>query len=98
MWPPKRMVSPLVSRTGWFTGGLALVPDRNRNLACRNLAHQLEQVPLVFLRLLDAELVHVLHRLVVFLAEAHGALGRLEAHALHRCDQLLGVGTARLLD
>ena len=41
---------------------------------------------------LDPEVVHALQRLVVLLAEGHLALGRVEAHAFHRGDQLLGVG------
>src|SRR5258706_95447 len=77
---------------------LALVTNGQRNFARRNFAHQLEQVPFVGLRLLDAELVHVLQRLVVFLAEGHLPLGRLEAHAFHGDDELLGVGAAGLLD
>src|SRR6185503_15328613 len=84
--PPKRMVSPRVSRTGCAPAMglsrnvlLALVLDRDRNVAGRDFPHQLQQVPFVGLGLLDAELVHVLHRLVVFLAEGHGALRRLEA-------------------
>ena len=38
--------------------------------------------------------IHRLHRLMVFLAEGHLALGRLEAHAFHRLDELLGAGVA----
>src|SRR5689334_16446330 len=59
----------------------ALVADRQRDILGRDLAHELQQVPLVFLVFLDAELVHRLQRLVVFLAESHDALGRFEAHA-----------------
>ena len=51
-----------------------------------------------FCVLLDPEVVHVLHRLMVFLAEGHLALGRVEAHAFHGRDQLLGVGAAGLLE
>jgi hypothetical protein len=42
------------------------------------------------------EVVHALHRLVVFLAEGHLALGRVEAHAFHGGDELVGVGVAGL--
>ena len=47
---------------------------------------------------LDLEVIHRLQRLMVFLAEGHRALRRLEGHAFHRRDQLLGVGAASLLD
>src|SRR6266496_4395599 len=97
-WPPKRIVSPWVSRTGCVPldmaargrPTLALVADRQRDFVGRDLAHELQQIPLIRLRFLDAELVHGLQRLVVFLAEGHDALGRFEAHALHGGDQFLG--------
>ncbi len=41
--------------------------------------------------------IHVLQRLVILLAEGHGALGRVEAQAFHGGDQLLGIGRAGLL-
>src|SRR5208283_5457877 len=41
---------------------------------------------------LDLEAVHGLQSLMIFLAENHFALGSLEAHALHRLDELLSVG------
>src|SRR5687768_7777884 len=92
-WPPKRIVRAWVSRTGCSTPDpLFLVANRNRQLRGRDLLHQLEQVPLALLLFLDAEVVHRLQRLVVLLAEAHRALGRVEEHAFHRGDQLLGVG------
>jgi hypothetical protein len=61
-----------------------------------NLAHQFEQVPLAGLGLLDAEVVHRLHRLVILLAEGHLALRRVEVHAFHGGDELLGVAGAGL--
>ena len=45
---------------------------------------------------LDLEVIHALERLMVLLAEHHLALRRVELHAFHRGDQLLGVGRLRL--
>src|SRR5690606_1307568 len=48
---------------------------------------------------LDLEVVHALHGLMVFLAEGHLALGRVEAHAFHGGNQLVRVGvTTGLLE
>src|SRR3990170_1264438 len=44
------------------------------------------------------EHVHALQGLVVLLAEDHLALGRLELHALHGRDELLGVGARGFLN
>ncbi len=41
---------------------------------------------------LDAEVIHALERLMVFLAEYHLAFRRIELHAFHHRNQLLGVG------
>src|SRR5688572_22936610 len=100
-WPPKRIVSSFVSRTGCSASGagaaraiaarrgrrrsplaarrpLALVADRDVDVLGRNLAHEIEHVEIVLPVLLDPEVIHRLHRLMVFLAEGHRALGRLD--------------------
>src|SRR5438445_449740 len=91
-WPPNWMLSPVLASTGALGADMsALDGDRHRHLRSRDLAHQFEQVPLAGGRLLHLELVLGLHRLVVFLAESHLALGGVEVHAFHRRDQLLGI-------
>src|SRR5689334_15051479 len=98
-WPPKRIVRSRVDREGCdaWSAMSALVLDRQRHFGGRDLAHQFQQVPLVLLVLLDAEVVHRLDRLVVFLAEAHGALRGLEAHAFHGRHHLVAVLRVRRL-
>src|SRR5437899_10437471 len=67
--------------------GSTLVADRHAHLFRFDLAHELGHAPGEGRVHLDLEVVHRLHRLVVFLAEGHLALGRVEAHALHRADE-----------
>src|SRR5664279_4477419 len=97
-WPPKRIVSSLVSSMATPCGAArdrsALVLDRDVHLFRLDLVDQLGDAPLERRIVLDPEVIHRLHRLVVFLAEGHLALGRLEAHAFHGLDELLGVGVA----
>src|SRR6185436_5862549 len=71
---------------------LPLIPDRNVHLLRSYFTDQLRHAPGERRVDLDLEVIHRLHRLVVFLAEGHLALRRLEAHALHRADQLVGGG------
>src|SRR5882672_9370329 len=92
-WPPKRMPRPRLSS---MRPRLALVADRDRHVLDLELAHQLGDRPGDGRIHLDLEVVHALQRLMVFLAEQHATLGGLELHALHRRDQLLAVGGARL--
>src|SRR6266540_7065211 len=84
-----------------WTRGMArllLVLDGRRRLLGRELADQRRDQPRHVRLGHELEDVHALERLVVLLAEDHLALGRLELHALHGGDQLLGGGAARLLD
>src|ERR1017187_4093273 len=79
-------------------GILALVPDRNVHVLDLDLADELGDRPGHVRVDLDLEVIHGLKGLVVFLAEDHLPLRRLEGHAFHRGDQLFGVGgPARLL-
>src|SRR3990170_3748849 len=77
---------------------LLLVLDGRRRLLRRELANQRGDEPRHIGLGDELEDVHALERLVILLAEDHLALGRLELHALHRGDELLRVGAARLLD
>src|SRR6266508_2589928 len=83
-----------------WTRGMArllLVLDGRRRLLGRELADQRRDQPGHVRLGHELEDVHALQRLVVFLAEDHLALGRLELHALHGRDELLRVGPAGLL-
>src|SRR5581483_856565 len=62
--------------------------DRQRHVLGRDGRHQVQDVVVLGV-LLDAEVIHVLQRLVILLAEGHGTLGRVEGEALHGRDQLL---------
>src|SRR6266540_5908156 len=84
-----------------WTRGMArllLVLDGRRRLLGRELADERRDQPGHVRLGHELEDVHALQRLVVFLAEDHLALGRLELHALHGRDELLGGRAARLLD
>src|ERR1700744_6265002 len=86
--PPKRMVRSRVSSADaspamiasrpTATTYSALVANRNRHFRNRNLADEVEQIPLVLAVSLDLEVIHRLQRLMVFLAEGHRPLGRIE--------------------
>src|SRR5437868_5408693 len=65
--------------------------DRERHVVGGDGRHQIQDVVVLGV-LLDAEVIHVLQRLMVLLAEGHGTLGRVEGEVLHGGDQLLGVG------
>src|ERR1700747_104783 len=68
-----------------------LVADRNVHVLNPEFAHRLKYGPGKVRINLDLEVIHALQRLMVFLAEDHLALGRVERHPLHRGNQLLGV-------
>src|SRR5437868_14448043 len=70
---------------------LLLHTDRERHVLGGDGRHQIQDVVVLGV-LLDAEVIHVLQRLMVLLAEGHGTLGRVEGEVLHGRDQLLGVG------
>src|SRR4051812_43262627 len=87
-WPPKRIVRFRVSSTGRPRS--TLVANRDVHLFRLDLPHQLRHAPREGRVHLDPEVIHRLHRLMVLGPEGHLALGRLEAHALHGLDELVG--------
>src|SRR4051812_37466898 len=89
-WPPNRTVRSLVARRLMVEPRAcrsALVADRDVHFFRLDLVHQLGHAPGKRRVGLDLEVVHALHRLMVFLAERHLPLGRFETHAFHRGDQ-----------
>src|SRR3954454_21092502 len=65
----------------------ALVADRDRHILDLEFAYRLEHGPADVRVDLDLEVIPALQRLMVFLAEHHFALWRIELHAFHRADQ-----------
>src|ERR1700730_10929339 len=76
----------------------ALVADRDVHVLDLEFANRFVHRPGEVRVDLDPEVIHALQRLMVLLAEDHLALRRIELHAFHRGDQLLGVGRFRLGD
>src|SRR3954454_20586432 len=62
----------------------ALVADRDRHVLNLEFAYRLEHSPADIRVDLDFEVIHALQRLMVFLAEHHLPLWRIELHAFHR--------------
>src|SRR5205807_3306230 len=84
--PDQQRTTPQVLRSIRGTEALPLVPDRNVHFLDLDLADGLVDRPCQVRIDLDFEVIHALQRLMVFLAEHHLALGRVELHALHRAD------------
>src|SRR6266513_6492587 len=59
----------------------ALVADRDRHVLDLEFTYRLEHGPADVRVYLDLEVIHALQRLMVFLAECHLALWRIELHA-----------------
>src|SRR5262245_28409206 len=74
----------------------ALRAHRQRHFVGRDGANELQDVVVLGV-FLDAEVIHVLERLVILLAEGHRSFGRVEREALHGGNQLLAVAGAGLL-
>src|SRR6218665_2732435 len=92
--PSAAVSAPSGGRAALMVRSLARVADRHIHLLRPDLAHQRGHAPGEGRVDLDPEVVHALHRLVVFLAKVHPALGGVELHALHGLDQQAAVGVA----
>src|ERR1700685_231882 len=106
LWPPKRTPNPAVISTGSMDAATLLtslrdsplVTDRNFEFACRNLTHEFRDRPVQAFDILQTNVVHWHHCLMIFGAKRHLAARRVELHSLHRFDQGFGFRALCLLD